>query len=162
MEKIRLYVSQNLRDFNFDAVGRSGVNVVEVPVVSAHALARLDIRDRAAMIRASVERAFMEGAETQDSSRYLGFLVPDDGMKDWAAKGSAVIVDLEDRKLEDGALCVAVVGDSAVFRRFRNTNGPERLDLLSPAPGLEATCAPNFRIVGRAISASRKMPLRVL
>lgn len=64
---------------------------------------------------------------------------------------SHIIVDPEQRHAEDGWAVIALVGDEVTFKRYRDTNGPIRLEPDSTEPHDTLYPGEGFEILGRVI-----------
>lgn len=91
------------------------------------------------------------------SNDIAAFEVLGTSMNRIAVPGSYIVVDAEQRAAEDGWYVLARVGDEYTFKRYRDSNGPIRLepdsteqhDTLYPAEG--------FEILGRVIEVIRRL-----
>lgn len=69
-----------------------------------------------------------------------------------APKGSFIVVDYEQQHPYDGMLVVARVDDQVTFKRYRDTNGPIRLEPDSTEPHDTLYPGEGFEIIGRVVN----------
>lgn len=69
-----------------------------------------------------------------------------------APHGSRIIVDYDDRSPQDGKLYVVVYHGETTFKRYRDTNGPARLEPDSTDPHDIIFPNGDFEVVGRVIA----------
>ena len=69
-----------------------------------------------------------------------------------APKGAFIVVDWSQQSPYDGMLLVARVGDELTFKRYRDTNGPIRLEPDSTEPHETLYPGEGFEVLGRVIS----------
>jgi SOS-response transcriptional repressor LexA len=68
-----------------------------------------------------------------------------------ADDGDVIVVDYSQCSPYDGMLVVARVGDEVTFKKYRDTNGPIRLEPVSTEPHDTIYPAEGFEILGRVI-----------
>ena len=94
---------------------------------------------------------------TTDSDTVAAFEVRGTSMNRVAPEGSVIVVDSAQCMAEDGWAVIALVNNEVTFKRYRDTNGPIRLEpdstdhheTLYPAEGVE--------ILGRVIQVITKL-----
>lgn len=70
---------------------------------------------------------------------------------------SFIVVDPAQRHPEDGWAVIALIGDEVTFKRYRDTNGPIRLEPDSTDPHETLYPANGFEILGRVIEVITRL-----
>lgn len=69
--------------------------------------------------------------------------------------GGVIVVDYEQRHPYDKMLVIARIGDEVTFKRYRDTNGPIRLEPDSTDPHETIFPGEGFEILGRVVYSIR-------
>lgn len=90
-----------------------------------------------------------------DSDTLRALRVRGNSMNREVADGGIIVVDYSQRHPYDGMLVVARIGDEVTFKRYRDTNGPIRLEPESTEPHDTIYPGDGFEILGRVIHSIR-------
>lgn len=94
---------------------------------------------------------------TTDSDTVAAFEVRGSSMNRVAPEGSVIVVDSAQRAAVDGWAVMALVGDQVTFKRYRDTNGPIRLEPDSTDQHETLYPADGFEILGRVVQVITKL-----
>ncbi len=97
----------------------------------------------------------------------IAMKIDDDSMKKYAPKGSMVLIDLGDTKLDDGSIGLFVNylanGQREALLRILRTEGPIRLEPTDPSKGADTIfLQEDPTILGRAVSVIVDLPNRAV
>lgn len=94
---------------------------------------------------------------TTDSDTVAAFEVRGTSMNRVAPPKSVIVVDGAQRMAEDGWAVMALVGSEVTFKRYRDTNGPIRLEPDSTEHHETMYPAEGFEILGRVVQVITKL-----
>lgn len=91
-----------------------------------------------------------------DSETLVGLEVKGDSMNIEAPPGSIAIVDYSQKHPTDGSLVIAKIGDEVTFKKYRDTEGPLRLEPCSTSQHDTLFPTDDLEILGRVVGIYRK------
>lgn len=94
---------------------------------------------------------------TTDSDTVAAFEVRGTSMNRVAPENSVIVVDSAQRMAEDGWAVIALINNEVTFKRYRDTNGPIRLEPDSTDQHETLYPVEGFEILGRVIQVITKL-----